>query len=62
MQKLLLVTHCAPTLAGIKTGNLFNCHYTDRGQLEMTVQGWNQMFGKYRRYAGVSGRKNKGER
>lgn len=46
MQELLLVTHCAPTLAGIKTGNLFNCHYTDRGQLEMTVQSWNQMFGR----------------
>lgn len=46
MQELLLVTHCAPTLAGMKTGNLFNCRYSDRGQLERTVESWNQMFGR----------------
>lgn len=44
MQELLLVTHCAPTLAGLKTGNLFTCHYTEKEQLFEVVMGWNQMF------------------
>lgn len=44
MQELLLVTYCAPTLAGMKTGSLFNCHYTDREQMETLVADWNQMF------------------
>lgn len=46
MQELLLITHCAPTLAGLKTGNLFTCHYTDREQLIKVIEGWNQMFEK----------------
>lgn len=33
MLKKLIVKHCAPTLAGIKTGNLFNCAYTSKNQL-----------------------------
>lgn len=46
MQELLLVTHCAPTLADLKTGNLFTCHYTEKEQLSDMVRGWNQMFEK----------------
>ena len=30
MSESLLVTYCAPTLAGLKTGNLFNCTCTGR--------------------------------
>lgn len=46
MKELLLVTYCAPTLAGLKTGNLFACRYSDRGQLEEDISGWNMMFEK----------------
>lgn len=28
MSEQLLIQHCAPTLAGIKTGNIFSCRYT----------------------------------
>ncbi len=44
MQELLLVTHCAPTLAGLKTGNLFTCRYSDSSQMNTVVSEWNQMF------------------
>ena len=27
MSETTLVRHCAPTLAGLKTGSLFNCRY-----------------------------------
>ena len=33
MSEELLVRHCSPTLAGIKTGNLFSCSYRDRKRL-----------------------------
>lgn len=41
MSESLLVTYCAPTLAGLKTGNLFNCTCTGRRQAEETVRQWN---------------------
>ena len=40
MSESLLVTYCAPTLAGLKTGNLFNCTCTGRRQAEETVRQW----------------------
>ena len=42
MSESLLVTYCAPTLAGLKTGNLFNCSCTGRRQAEETVRQWNR--------------------
>ncbi len=30
----LIVRHCAPTLAGLKIGNLFSCRYTDYKKLQ----------------------------
>ncbi len=33
MSDELVVRHCAPTLAGIKTGNLFSCSYRSRRKL-----------------------------
>lgn len=33
MSEELLVYHCSPTLAGIKTGNLFTCAYTEKTEL-----------------------------
>ena len=38
MSESLLVTYCAPTLAGLTTGNLFNCTCTGYRQAEETVR------------------------
>lgn len=42
MSESLLVTHCSPTLAGMKTGNLFNCRYGSRLELRKFVAKWNR--------------------
>ena len=42
-----LIEHCSPTLASIKTANLFTCAYGDEAELEREVTDWNrQMRGK----------------
>ena len=33
MTEELIVRHCSPTLAGLKTGNMFTCPYTDKEEL-----------------------------
>lgn len=38
----LLVRHCSPTLAGIKTGNLFNYIWEHHNDLQYQLQKWNQ--------------------
>ncbi len=38
MLEKLLITHCAPTLAGIKTGSLFHCSFTSGDGLLCEVQ------------------------
>lgn len=37
-----LVKNCSPTLAGIKTGNLFNVHFTDRQSLYKDLRDLNK--------------------
>ncbi len=44
MSEHLLVTHCSPTLAGMKTGNLFNCKCCCSKQLNTVVSEWNRML------------------
>lgn len=34
MSEEMLIRHCAPTLAGVKTGNLFSCSYRLRKELQ----------------------------
>ncbi len=34
MSEELLVCHCAPMLAGIKTGNLFSCACASRSEVQ----------------------------
>ena len=41
----LLVEHCAPTLARLKTGSLFNCPYDARGELDTWLETWNRELG-----------------
>lgn len=44
MSDEMLVRHCSPTLAGIKTGNLFNCSVTCRSELIMQIKLFNNKF------------------
>ena len=37
----LLIRHCAPTLAGIKTSNLFGCHYESRALMTEDIRSIN---------------------
>ena len=44
MPKRLLVSKCSPTLAGLKTGNLFTCEVKSRGILVRTIRALNAKF------------------
>ena len=37
-----LVAYCAPTLAGIKSGSIFNCSYESCDELRRIIRGWNR--------------------
>lgn len=34
----LIIQHCSPTLAGIKTGSLFTCGYTDKNEIHTDIR------------------------
>ena len=42
-----IVTHCAPTLVGIKTANLFNEHYDNKEELIEEIKNFNKVFREY---------------
>ena len=42
MSEMLLIEHCAPTLARIKTANLFSCTYSDTKTLIYFLIYWNK--------------------
>lgn len=42
MSEELLVKHCSPTLAGIKTGNLFSVNFKNADELRACVRDWNK--------------------
>jgi len=44
MSENLLVTYCSPTLAGMKTGNLFNCECHCGSTLQDVIAEWNEML------------------
>ena len=46
MSEELLVQHCSPTLAGLKTGNLFNCKFADSTEMRNCIRCWNRMLVK----------------
>ncbi|MBR2133688.1 MAG: DUF3793 family protein [Eubacterium sp.] len=39
-----LVEHCSPTLASLKTANMFSCRYESEESLVNAVNGWNTLF------------------
>lgn len=46
MSEDLLVRHCSPTLAGMKTGNLFACSFPDENEMKECIRCWNRMLTK----------------
>lgn len=46
MSEDIIVKYCSPTLAGIKTGNLFSCFFMDKDEMRNSVRHWNQILVK----------------
>lgn len=44
MPEEIVVRHCSPTLAGLKTGSLFSCCYASEEEMRADVRLWNQML------------------
>ena len=44
MSEELLIKHCSPTLAGIKTANLFTASFEDRMALNRCLRCWNRFL------------------
>ncbi len=42
MSEKMLISHCAPTLAGIKTGNLFSCRYEKKERFLEEIRRFNR--------------------
>lgn len=41
MSEEMIVRHCAPTLAGLKTGNLFACSFSSTQEMRRCIRSWN---------------------
>ena len=46
MSEEMLIEHCSPTLAGIKTGSLFSCKADNMEDIRRTIRALNRMLGK----------------
>ncbi len=44
MSEETIIRHCSPTLAGIKTGNLFRCSYRTREEMCSDMRHWNTVL------------------
>ena len=42
MSEQILIRHCSPTLAGMKTGNMFTCAYTEPQEVKAYIRSLNQ--------------------
>lgn len=42
MSEEMLVKHCSPTLAGMKTGSIFVCRYDSADDMRRSVRHWNK--------------------
>ncbi|MFQ8602088.1 MAG: DUF3793 family protein [Anaerovoracaceae bacterium] len=59
MSESVLVTYCAPTLAGIKTANLFSCQCSSRSSALFAVKCWNKALNNKGVYAVLMRYRNK---
>ena len=46
MSEEIIIRNCSPTLAGMKTGNMFSCVFTDRRELCDSLRRWNRVLCK----------------
>lgn len=46
MPEELVVRHCSPTLAGLKSANMFSCAYKSRAELNRDIRSLNRLLGK----------------
>lgn len=46
MSEDMIVRHCSPTLAGIKTGNMFACSFSDAVEMRDNLRRLNRLLGK----------------
>lgn len=46
MSEEIIVRNCSPTLAGIKTGNIFSCQVKSKSDLCQSLRNWNRMLVK----------------
>ena len=46
MSEELLIRHCSPTLAGIKTGNMFNCSFDSKDEMRVALRYFNKKLSK----------------
>lgn len=46
MSEELIVRHCSPTLAGIKTGNMFTCEFRSVKEMRASLRKFNKMLCK----------------
>lgn len=46
MSEEQIIKHCAPTLAGMKTGNMFACPYSSPNEIRDSIRYWNKRLVK----------------
>ena len=44
MSEEMIVRYCAPTLAGMKTGTIFTCPFTDMQDIKLSIRSWNKLL------------------
>ena len=44
MSREVMVRHCSPTLAGLKTGSMFSYPFANSNDLRNSVRHWNRLF------------------
>ena len=45
MSEDIIIRHCSPTLAGMKTGNLFSCPFVDEDEMRCKLVGYWKVYG-----------------
>lgn len=46
MSEEMIVRHCSPTLAGMKTGNMFTCAFAGIAEMRDSIRQWNKLLVK----------------
>lgn len=46
MSEEMIIKHCSPTLAGIKTGNMFSCAFDNPEQMKESIRTYNRLLNK----------------